>query len=309
MNVRDLWEKEERDFTPWLAENIDQLSDILGVPISIEKSEKRVGRYELDILARGGLDNTKVVIIENQLEPTDHAHLGQLLTYAAGLDAAIIVWVAPEVRDEHRRAIEWLNDKTVNEISFFLVRPEALSIDGSPPAVRFNLEAKPNGFVNGLGSGKQPESPWQKFLRAFWAELYPYLAAHGHPWAQGRSATSEKAIYSTVGKTGVYIYVSLNKAQSRIFVSIWLDGEAAKEHFDKLASNRPSIEAQFPGEQLAWDRADDKVGSSVYVERSYDREKISEATPEREALFEWIAANMTRFRSIAKRYLVEGRTS
>jgi hypothetical protein len=308
INIRDLWEKEERDFTPWLAENIDQLSELLGIPISVEKNEKRVGRYELDIFGRGGLDKAKIVIIENQLEPTDHTHLGQLLTYAAGLDAAIIVWVAPEVRDEHRRAIEWLNDKTVNEISFFLVRPEALSINNSPPAVRLNLEAGPNGFVDGLGDGKHPESPWQKFLRTFWGDLYPYLAAHGHSWAQGRSATSEKAIYSTVGKAGVYVYVSLNRAQSRAFVSIWLESDLAKEQFDALVGNKATIEAEFSGQRLSWDRADDRVASSVYVERPYDKDKISEATTEREALFSWIAENLTKFRNIAKKYLVEKHT-
>jgi hypothetical protein len=309
INIRDLWEKEERDFTPWLAENIDQLSGLLGIPINVERNEKRVGRYELDIFGRGGPDNTKIVIIENQLEATDHTHLGQLVTYAAGLDAGIIVWVAPEVRDEHRRAIEWLNDKTVNEISFFLVRPEALSINGSPPAVRLNLEAKPNGFVNGLGDGKQPESPWQRFLRTFWGELYPYLAAHGHSWAQGRSTTSDRYIYSTVGKTGVYVYVSLNKAEPRISVSIGLESDLAKEQFDRLVSNKATIEAEFPGQQLSWDRADNRVASSLYVERPYDRDKVSEATPEREALFSWIAESLTRFRNIAKKYLVDGHTA
>jgi hypothetical protein len=190
VNLRNIWKSEERDFTPWLSENIDQLSALLGLQITVEQTEKRVGSYELDIFGR--TDNDAIVIVENQLEATDHTHLGQLLTYAAVLDAAIIVWVATEVRDEHRRAIEWLNTKTVDEISFFLVRPEAFSINGSPPAVRLNLEVPGN-------------SSWREFLRKFWEDLYPYLVAHGHPWAQGRSATTDCYISSNVGKSGVTV--------------------------------------------------------------------------------------------------------
>jgi hypothetical protein len=142
-----------------------------------------------------------------------------------------------------------LNDKTRDEISFFLVQPEALSIDGSPPAVRLNLEAKPSGFVRGLRAATQPEnSPYREFLRKFWEDLYPYLATHGHPWAQGRATRGENFIYSTVGKSGVTVNVSLNRAQSRIFVSLWLeDSEAAKKQFDTLANNKTTIEAEFPG--------------------------------------------------------------
>jgi len=185
-----LFENEERDFTPWLAQNIDQLSELLGMPIFVEKTEKRVESYELDIFARGP-DNV-VVIIENQLEKTDHTHLGQLLTYAAGLDAAIIVWVAPEVRDEHRRAIEWLNDKTGDEISFFLVRPEALSINGSAPAIKLNLEAKPSGFVRVFVLQRNRRKVRTASSCGSLGDLYPYLATHGHPWAQGRETRGEK---------------------------------------------------------------------------------------------------------------------
>lgn len=306
VNLRDLWKNEERDFTPWLAQNIDQLSELLDMQVVVEQTEKRVGKYELDIFGR--CDNT-VVIVENQVEQTDHTHLGQLLTYAAGLDAAIIVWVAAEVRDEHRSTIEWLSSKTVDGISFYLVRPEAFSINGSLPAVKLKLEAAPSESTRRLRSATQSQnSPWREFLWKFWEDLYPYLAAHGHLWAQGRSATSENYIYSTVGKTGVTVNVSLNRASSELSVSIWLEGETAKRQFDLLSSNRAIIEAEFRGEELSWDRKDDKTASSVFVTRTYDKDKISEATPEREALFSWIAQALTGFRGIAQKYLAEGQT-
>ena len=111
LSARDLWKHEERDFTPWLAQNIDQLSALIGVPIVIDQTEHRVGAYELDILGRVE-ENDAVVIIENQLSATDHTHLGQLIAYAAGLEAAIVIWIATEIRDEHRAVIEWLNSHT-----------------------------------------------------------------------------------------------------------------------------------------------------------------------------------------------------
>ncbi len=311
LSLRELWRNEERDFTPWLVQNIDQLSELLGVQIIVEQAEKRVGRYERDILGR--TENGSIVIVENQLEGTDHTHLGQLLTYAAGLDAAIVVWVAPEVCDEHRRAIEWLNNKIVDEVSFFLVRPEVFSISGSPPAVRFNLEAAPSKFSRHLRGTTQ--SPWRDFLRDFWEDLCPYLAAHGDGWAQGRAAMSENYLYSTVGKSGVSVGVDFNKSLSRIFVRIWLEGDTAerqtvKSRFDLLAGYRSSIEPEFLDEDLPlfWERRDDKNCSTVFVARSYDWDNILEATPEREALFLWIARNLTAFRKIAIDYLVDGRT-
>lgn len=114
LSPREVWRHEERDFTPWLAEH-------------------RVGNYELDILGHIA-DSDAVVIIENQLGQTGHGHLGQLLAYASGLNAAVIIWVAPEIRDEHRGVIEWLNNHTHDSVSFFLVRPEVFRIDNSNPA-------------------------------------------------------------------------------------------------------------------------------------------------------------------------------
>jgi hypothetical protein len=156
LTLRDLWTHEERDFTPWLAQHIDQLSALLGVPIVVDQTEHKVGNYELDILGRVE-ENDAVVIVENQLNSTDHGHLGQLITYAAGLEAAIIVWMAGDVRDEHRSAVEWLNNHTDDKVSFFLVRPEVFRIDDSKPAVRFYLEAAPSEFSRRLRSVVEKE--------------------------------------------------------------------------------------------------------------------------------------------------------
>ena len=144
-NLRDTWPNEAQHFTPWLADNLDQLGEALGMDLEFQQVEAPVGGYSLDILARN-LHNNRPVIIENQLEATDHIHLGQLLTYAAGFDAEAIVWVTREFRDEHRQALDWLNQKTGEDTQFFGVVVELWRIGDSSLAPNFNLVATPNDW-------------------------------------------------------------------------------------------------------------------------------------------------------------------
>ncbi len=182
---REIWVHEGRDFTPWLAANINQLSEVIGIPLRVQQVEQRVGNYQLDIFAQDE-NSESMVIIENQLEETDHKHLGQLITYAAGLDAKIVIWIATYIRDEHRLAVEWLNRNMGDDISFFLVRLEVVRIGNSLPAVRFIPEVEPSQFERTLDTirartpsitptrmiwGDSPDSPllvssWKAVLRS-----------------------------------------------------------------------------------------------------------------------------------------------
>lgn len=301
---REVWKHEEREFTPWLAEHIDQLSAALGVPIVVDQTEHKVGNYELDILGRVE-ENDAVVIVENQLSSTDHGHLGQLITYAAGLKAAIIVWIAGEVRDEHRSAIEWLNSHTDDKVSFFLVRPEVFRIDDSRPAVRFHVEASPSEFNRRLKSVVETEeSPRHEFRRKFWEDLFEYLAANGHPWAKGRATTKDSWISSAVGKSGVGVNVSMAQG-TRMRVEIYCSNDGDKVLFDSLYAQREVIEAQFPGEDVSWERLEDATASRVAVYRPYDKQQAASDTPHRRELYAWIAKQLTAFRAIARRHLVD----
>jgi hypothetical protein len=300
---REVWKNEERDFTPWLAENISQLSDLLGVPIVVEQTEHKVGAYELDIFGRVET-NDAIVIIENQLGSTDHSHLGQLITYAAGLDAAIVIWLATEVRAEHKAAVEWLNQHAGSSVSFFLVRPEVLSINGSTPAVRFELAAAPSEFARRLRSVVDEERPSFEFRRKFWEALFKYLVDHGHPWAKGRTTTKDNWISSAVGKSGVGVHVSM-ATESRMRVEIYLSSNSAKSQFDALASRRSELEALFPHETLSWERLDDAVAARVAVYRNYDKARVAGETAERHELFAWISAQLTTMRQIARKYIVD----
>ena len=142
LNMRDAWRIEPRDFTPWLHDNISVLGNALGMTLHAKSTEVAIGDFSLDLLAED--DNERKVAIENQFRRTDHSHLGQLLTYAAGCDADVLVWVTETVRDEHRAAVEWLNRKTDTDTEFYLVKVEVLQIDDSPLACQFVSVVAPN---------------------------------------------------------------------------------------------------------------------------------------------------------------------
>src|ERR1700712_3068445 len=141
-NPRDVWTSESMDFTPWLAENIDVLADELGMTLTVTGTEVLVGEFRLDIRAED--QDGRVVVIENQLERTDHSHLGQCLVYASGLEASTVVWIAPRFRDDFRRALDWLNERTDVGVNFFGVEVGVVQIADGPRAPVFEVVARPN---------------------------------------------------------------------------------------------------------------------------------------------------------------------
>ena len=184
VELRRAWAHEALGFTPWLAQNLDRISDAIGIPLELEGAEVPVGRFSADILARNPHDNT-LVLIENQLEHGDHSHLGQVLTYLTGLRAQTVVWVAADFRDEHLSAVAWLNQNTVDPFAFFAVRLRVVQIADSPYAPLFEVVERPNNWDRRIQEAARETGDLSQlgvFRTAFWAhflERHPSQRASG----------------------------------------------------------------------------------------------------------------------------------
>ena len=150
VSLRDVWGHEANDFTPWLAENMERLSKAIGVPMELEGTEVEVEQFLADIVARNPSDDSRV-LIENQLEGSDHTHLGQILTYLAGVQARTVVWIARNFHDSHRSAIRWLNDHTEEPFAFFAVRVRVVQIADSPLVPLFEVLERPRSLSDYAG--------------------------------------------------------------------------------------------------------------------------------------------------------------
>lgn len=203
-------------FTPWLAANLDRLSQAIGIPLDLERAEAPVGRYSADILARNPQDGS-AVLIENQLEPSDHTHLGQIMTYLTGLDAKTMVWVAPSFREEHLSALRWLNEHTVDPFAFFAVRVRVVQIADSPLAPLFEVLERPNGWDRQLQEVARESRELSEigvFRRAFWGhylerhpESSPFIRVNGDTshWRPVAGTSLFVAQYVAVDGVGVHV--------------------------------------------------------------------------------------------------------
>ena len=250
--LREFWEGEASDFTPWLAdeENIGLLGETIGFELEVEAQEKNVGPFRADILCKDTVTDSWV-LIENQLERTDHSHLGQLLTYAAGLDAVTVVWIAEGFTDEHRAALDWLNEITDERFSFFGLEIELWRIGDSPMAPKFNVVSHPNDWTktvsrisrNELTSVQQLHLEYWTTLREILEErngvIMPVnpLPRYWMPFAVGRSNFSLSASTSVKGQW--------------VCVSLTLTGKDGKDHFYLLERDKAGIEEEV-GAELKW---------------------------------------------------------
>ncbi|WP_448208371.1 DUF4268 domain-containing protein [Azospirillum sp. sgz302134] len=294
VDPRKLWEKEAGDFTPWLAKNIGLLGQALGLDLELVQTEKAVGDFSCDIQANDtGRD--RPVIIENQLEATDHRHLGQLLTYAAGLDAAVIVWISPEVREEHREALDWLNRHTDDRIEFFGVALEAVRIDDSRPAVQFRLVAFPNAWskkVTASGSGEVSEKRlrYQQFFQLVIDEL-----REKHNFTNARLAQPQSWYAFSSGISGI-TYNGAFAGGDRLRAELYIDvGDATRNKaiFDALCARKTELEERIGS--LDWERLDQKRACRISLVRS--NTSIDDATTQADAMRAWLVQGLLKMKS------------
>ena len=216
VGLRDAWAHEAHSFTPWLAAHLDQLGKEIGIPLELEGTEVAVERFHADILARSPLDDS-LVLIENQLETTDHTHLGQIMTYLAGLDAQIVIWVAAGFTEPHLSAIRWLNDHTVDPFAFFAVRVKVVRIGSSPLAPIFEVLARPNEWERRVQAIAQESGPMRDAVnrrREFWKRYFERHPDDGDP----AEAAATSSIWHTLEDLGLVISLYVSKSDVGVFV-------------------------------------------------------------------------------------------
>lgn len=267
VNVREIWANEATDFTPWLSENIDKLGLALGMELEIQETEADVGDFSLDILAKD-LGTGRIVIIENELKETDHDHLGKLLTYAGGFDAGVLVWISTQLRDEHRKALEWLNEHTASDIDCFGVVIEVIKIDSSKPAFIFKPVVFPNEWQKDARRGTSVKpSPRTEAYKEYFQTLIDELRTK-YKFTGAKAAQPQNWYTFASGVTGIVFtnsFVKGGKVRAEVYID-FQDKEKNKNFFDGLLARKESIERDFGG-ALSWERLDDKRASRIAAYR------------------------------------------
>ena len=315
ISARSVWKHEAHQFTPWLRQNIHLLGEALGLEIEEDiQQEVAVGLFSADLLG-SELGSKAKILIENQLEQTDHSHLGQLLTYAGGLDTDILVWISTDIRDEHRQALTWLNVHTHEGIYFFGVEIELLKIGASSPAPHFKVVVAPNDWqksgprILGQGGG-QPGAIGERELRyrEFWKRVLGEIKQRD---PHATSVRAENIMYGNwwsipLGRSGFFDTCAFGWEGSDRIVrcEIYIDvGEKAqnKAIFDTLHSGRETLEAAV-GEPLIWTRRDDIRASRIYLHRPGTIDDTDDILGD---ISQWAADRLLRLRD-AFRPLIKG---
>ena len=286
VDLRAAWETEAGQFTPWLAkpENMKLLGETIGMELEVEAQEKRVGPFSADILCKDPASDCWV-LIENQLERTDHTHLGQLMTYAAGLDAVTIVWIAQRFTDEHRAALDWLNQITDEKINFFGLEVELWRIGNSDIAPKFNVVSQPNDWVETIKTSTKTRMTETKQLQLeYWLAFQKYMEDCGSSIRCAKPSPQCWMSHS-VCKAGFRLVSiasasdsELNKFTGEIRVDLLIEHEDSKKYYSLLWQQKDRIETSI-GQSLKWHNPENARVCRIYARRSaniLDRTKWNE---------------------------------
>ena len=291
IRLRDVWKYEDKNFTPWLAANISLLGGALGLDLEVRAQETAVGIYWLDILAHDR-ENDSPVVIENQLGVTDHDHLGKLLTYAAGFNANTMVWIAGEFRDEHREALDLLNQRTDEDTQFFGVEVELTKIGDSLPAPNFKLVAIPRKWRNPkqrIGGGRSERH------RVFYKELVGRMNTNLCGFADVPIEKIGTRHFCNVASVGqIANYAASLPGGNTAWVELILRGEGRRVLFSQLEERKDDIQAKL-GESLLW-RDEHYGNSAIILERQYNGR--FDAPETKEELQEWMIDRLLKFKEV-----------
>lgn len=301
VDPRTVWKHEAHEFTPWLVENIDRLSQVLGLELEVVEREASVGDFSVDILARD-LGRDRLVVIENQLEPTDHSHLGQLITYAAGLEASVVIWVSRDFRDEHRQALMWLNRGDSADTEYFGIALELVQIDDSKPAVNLRLVASPNNWARqsrqspGLGEVTGKRASYLEFFQQLIDEL-----REKHRFTNAKAGQPQNWYSFSAGTRGFNYSMSFaqtGELRAEIYIDLG-DRTTNEAVFDKLLGEKDAIEREF-GESLRWERLDGRRACRI---AAYATGSIEDPAEQWEQHRKWSIDRLLRFKKVFGRRL------
>jgi hypothetical protein len=304
VSLRKIWKNEARDFTPWLSENLSDLGKAVGLELEFEGKEVSVGPYSADILAKD-IGTGQYVVIENQLEKTNHDHLGKCITYSSILDASAVIWIAAEFTDEHKKALDWLNDHTSDEISFYGVKLELIQIDESTPALQFNVKSLPNEMVRQATKRKEQGelSETRKKQLEFWTVYEKKLKETGKI---GSLQTPRPQYWFDValGKSGVHLSNTFNTFENIIGVRVYISNKEADEWLPYFESIKGQIESEI-GSKLNWNPNPENRDKVITLTKSFD---LSEKSNWNEPI-DWLVSQTLKFRTTFSQLIMEKRQS
>lgn len=294
-DIRSVWHHEEKDFSKWLAqdENLEQLSDAIGIDIVLEERESSVGNFSVDLYAlEEGTERR--IIIENQLEDTNHDHLGKLITYASGKAAEVIIWVVKRARDEHRQAIEWLNQNTGVNIGFFLVEIELWQIDDSAIAPKFNVVERPNDWAKQMKNVDSLSETKQLQLH-FWQQLSEYIKSNDSYAKEftPRKAQPQHWYDLSIGSSSYHIGLTVNTQKNRLGAEIYIPDD--KDKFNMFKEHAQEIE-KLIGEKVEWREA--TKATRIITLHSCDISKEEQW----DDAFNWLMDKALVFKRIVKQF-------
>lgn len=299
VELREGWKHEASNFTQWLAleENLALLGDEIGFDIKLLQTEAAVGSFNVDILAEE--ENTgRKIIIENQLEVTNHDHLGKIITYASGYDASIIVWVVKDAREEHRQAIDWLNEHTDESIEFYLVQIELWQIENSPYAPKFEIVSKPNDWTKAVRSSTDTNELTDTKVKQleFWTQFKEYAKKRQTKLHLQKSYPQHWTNIS-IGSSDAHVALTINSREASFGVELYIPDN--KELYKKLYSHKDEIETEL-GEKPEWMELPAKKASRIRIltaSGNFDDQNKWEDT------FEWLLDEAEKFHKVFPRFI------
>lgn len=295
-DLRSIWPHEALNFTPWVAENVDLLADAVGLDITVDETESSVGDFNVDIYAsETGTD--RKIIIENQLEDTDHDHLGKLITYASGKGADVVIWVVKHAREEHKAAVEWLNNHTDDKIGFFLCEIKLFQIGDSQIAPSFTVVERPNDWTKEIRKTASANSTQQQRLE-YWQAFndYAFSDANFSRIFNKRKPTTDHWMDFSIGSSACHIAVSQIQKRKAVDVELYINDD--KELFKSLFAHKDEIEKNMEME-LEWKELPERKASRILIEKTVDLDDRA-TWPEQ---FDYIMDTCIKMKRAFKRYL------